>query len=69
MKEGIKMNFDNVIIHYYPEIDCIAKCAVNLRQGTKIVFRLALADLPAVNNWLSRMGYDSKPRRMIYHNI
>lgn len=63
------MSFDNVIIHYYPEIDCIAKCAVNLRQGNKIVFRLALKDLVAVNNWLFRAGYDSKPRRMIYHNI
>lgn len=63
------MSFDNVIIHYWPGSPCIAKCAVNLRQGNKIVFRLALKDLVAVNSWLSRQGYDSKPRRMIYHNI
>ena len=63
------MEFDNIIIHYWPEIDCIAKCAVNLRQENKIVFRLALKDLETVNKWLSRNGYDSKPQRMIYHNI
>ena len=63
------MPFDNVIIHYYPETECIAKCAVNLRQDNKIVFRLALADLAAVNRWLAWQGYDSKPRRLIYHNV
>ena len=63
------MTFDNVIIHYYPNTPCIAKCGVNLRMENRIVFRLALKDLVAVNSWLARMGYDSKPRRMIYHNI
>lgn len=61
------MSFDNVIIHYYPEIDCIAKCAVNLRMGNKIVFRLALKDLVAVNSWLARMGYENKPHKLIIH--
>lgn len=63
------MSFNNVIIHYWPESPLIAKCAVNLRQDNKIVFRLALADLAAVNRWLARQGYGSKPRRLIYHNI
>ena len=63
------MYFDNVTIHYYPASSAVAKCAVNLKAGKKIVFRLALKDLAAVNNWISRQGYDSKPRRMIYHDI
>lgn len=61
------MSFDNIIIHYYPNIECIAKCAVNLRMEKKIVFRLVLKDLISVNNWLFRMGYENKPHRLIIH--
>ena len=63
------MYFDNVTIHYYPAPTAIAKCAVNLKAGKKIVFRLVLKDLETVNKWLARNGYNSKPQRMIYHNI
>lgn len=61
------MAFDNIIIHFYPYSDCVAKCAVNLRRGNKIVFRLILKDLVSVNNWLFRMGYENKPHKLIIH--
>ena len=28
----------NIIIHYWPECECIAKCAINIRKENKIVF-------------------------------
>ena len=47
------MQVDNIAIHYYSNIECIAKCAVNLKRGKKIVFRLALKDPAARNNGFS----------------
>ena len=60
------MNFNNVIIHYYPATPYIAKCNVHLRQGKKIVFRIVLKDPAAAGNWLMRNNY-YKPVKTIVH--
>lgn len=60
------MEFDNVIIHYYPDAACIAKCAVNLRQGNKIVFRTALKDPNAACNWLMSRGFYKRTRTIVH---
>lgn len=60
------MSFDNVIIHYSPNAECIAKCAVHLRTGTKIVFRVALKDPGAACNWLMQRGYYKRVRTIVH---
>lgn len=60
------MLFDNVIIHYYPEIECVAKCAVHLRNGNKIVSRIALKDPNAACNWLMSRGYYKHVRTIVH---
>jgi len=63
------MKFDNIVIHYYAGCFCVAACAVNLRQGNKIVFRLALKNIKAADSWITSRGYNDKPRRVIWHWI
>ena len=60
------MLFDNVIIHYYPFCECVAQCAVNLRRGNKIVYRIAIKDPRAAAAWLERNKF-YKPVRTIIH--
>lgn len=57
---------DNVVIHYYPNVDCIAKCNVNLKYGKRIVLRIVLKDPRAAAAWLARNGY-YKPVKTIVH--
>ena len=61
------MIFDNVIIHYYPYSKYIAKCAVNMRNGKKIVCRVIMKDLVSVNNWMFARGYQDMPHKLIIH--
>lgn len=63
------MDFDNIVIHYFACTDCIAKTAVNLRQGNKIIFRLALKDIKAANAWIESRGYGGMPCKVIWHWI
>jgi len=46
------MRFDNIVIHTYPDSPCIAKCAVNFRNGKKIVDRVVLKDRCAAINFI-----------------
>lgn len=61
------MTFDNVIIHYYPAAPAIAKCAVHLRAGKKIVLRTVLKDLSAANVWLFTNDWQDKPHKLVVH--
>ena len=63
------MNVDNIAIHYYPGINCIAQCAVNLKRGKKIVFRLALKDPAAAQRWINTRGYGMVKQRLFIHNV
>ena len=45
---------DNAVIHYYPLSPFIAKCSVNLRDGSRIVLRAVLLDEDAANKFLRR---------------
>lgn len=60
------MLFDNVIIHYYPETEYIAKCSVHLRNGNKIVLRAVLKDPNAACNWLMSRGYYKRVRTIVH---
>lgn len=59
--------YDSIVIHYYPGVECIAKCAVNMKTGKKIAMRFCIRDLPAAYSWIQRHGYSSLPYRVIVH--
>ena len=45
---------DNAIVHLYPSSPFVAKCAVHLRKGKKIVLRVVLRDQYAAADYLCR---------------
>ena len=57
---------DNAVLHYFPESPWIVKCAVNVRRGKKIVFRVVLRDVSVGEKWLARV-YPGIPSRVIVH--
>lgn len=57
----------NVIIHYWPDSELIARAAVNIRYGTRICSRAALANVDAARKWLERVNCAGLPCRVIVH--
>lgn len=60
------MTIDNAVLHYYPNSPWIAKVAVNLRQGKKIVLRVLLKDHSAANRYLSA-NFPNVPVKLVDH--
>lgn len=60
------MAIDNVVLHYYPASPWVAKVAVNLRQGKKIVLRVLLKDHIAAHRYLSA-NFPNVPVKLIDH--
>ncbi len=58
---------DNAVLHAFPHSPWIAKCAVNVRQGKKIVLRAVLRDEKAARAWLARVFPDINCK-LIIHN-
>jgi hypothetical protein len=57
--------YDNAVVHYYPLSPWIAKAEVNVRCGSKIVFRAVLRDLEAAGVFLRR--FPEIPVKTITH--
>lgn len=58
---------DNIIIHYYPN-DKVIKTLTNFRKGNKTVISMAMSDLNAVYDYMSRQPFCSGVKyRVIAH--
>ena len=47
------MKFDNIVLHYYPSMECVAKCEMNFRNATKITFRACMRDPQAAMDYIN----------------
>lgn len=60
------MTIDNAVLHYYPASPWIAKVAINLRQGKRIVLRVVLKDHLVAVRYLSA-HFPGVPVKLIDH--
>lgn len=60
------MQCDNAVIHYFPHEPYIVKAAVNLRIGSKIVWRSALKDDKAAVAWLEQIAPEVPYKIIVY---
>lgn len=59
-------NYDNVVIHAWPDSPYIVKASASFRTGKKIGWQIAMKDVNAVIAYLDRQ-FPGMPYRVITH--
>ena len=62
------MEINNAVIHLYPDSAYIARAAVSLRRGKKIVVSYVMRDAAAALDHIRRAGLEGIPVKYIQHN-
>ena len=58
---------NNAVAHYYPASPYMAKAALHLRHGSRIVYRIPLCDEQAVKNYLEQRGMSIGVKKVVHH--